>query len=285
MNGIKVEGNGPVGGACEPGAYDDHTAMGGMAACPTGGVYAVPVRYGTPMEVVIGPGLKTGARPPMPANETLPSFDLSRIVGVAFAESMMILDVRTPASHRSFEHLATAGRLCIAPYLGNADRIWADTRLLVEHYEQIAAAGSPESRAWRDFKDLTDWLGATNEELAATIGVGRTTAYTWQREGREPREPTNRRIHQLHAAISALRGRLGREGLEAWLAGGEPTRRKVIMAGDLEQLGADIDAQLFSGTSRPDLSAKRPDRGGLEPIADVQPPRPRRRKPRRVKSA
>jgi hypothetical protein len=87
----------------------------------------------------------------------------------------------------------------------------------------------------------------------------------------------------MHAAISALQGRLGQGGFEVWLSGGSPNRRAVIIAGGLDSLGAEIDAQLFARMSGPDLAAAAADRGGVEQVADANSPQPSRRKPRRAK--
>lgn len=285
MSGIKagIEAASPAAGVGPAPKIHDSTSMGGMASCSTGGVYAVPVNFGTPVEITIGwKGTLKGLRSAM-ASETRPSFDLSKIVGVSIAETLTMVHARTVDPVCLFEYQATADRLCIGSYLGKADRLWVDTRRMVEQYQRSTEMESGGDRAWRNFNDLKIWLSATNEELTEALGIGRTTAYTWHREGREPREPTSRRLHQMHAAISALQGRLGQGGLEVWLSGGSPNRRAAIMAGGLDSLGAEIDAQLFARMSGPDFAATAPDRGGVEPIAVGSSPQPSRRKPRRAK--
>src|ERR1700741_3463482 len=94
MNRIGVNDLGVVAvPPAAPGGRSEHyfTEMGGMASCPTAGIYAVPVRTGTPVEVVIGPGFGPFPHFDLAPQETLPSFNISKLVGISIAETMVIV--------------------------------------------------------------------------------------------------------------------------------------------------------------------------------------------------
>jgi transcriptional regulator with XRE-family HTH domain len=261
------------------------TPLGGMASCPTGAVYNVPVYEQTPIELAIGSGAPMPPRRNLPGQcPTLATFSIDKIIGPSIAEvvEMLVQPYSIPAPWFSIEAQRACRRLSIVPYL-KVVVAWDD--LLERSSEQVAATPQPEApKAWRAFKDLGEWLEAPDEEIASALGIGRTTVYSWQRDNREPRRGTARRIYEFHSVLATLRRRLGDEQLTAWLAGGAPSRRELLLAGDLEAIDAAVDAEVFSGQERqPDLSWVGPDRGGVGPVEGADPPRARRRKPRRAK--
>jgi hypothetical protein len=100
------------------------------------------------------------------------------------------------------------------------------------------------------FKDLVRWLRSTDEEIAAMIGVGRTTAYAWQREGRSPRPRTARALHQAHALAAALVQRLGEQGAIHWLCDADPGRREHFLHGDIDAVQREAHGLLFAPVRR-----------------------------------
>jgi hypothetical protein len=233
---------------------------------------------------MVGTGIEKFPVPTMAWIETRPSFDLHTMIGSAIAETTVLVGGGI-VGYRCLgcEEFEAARRMTVAPYLAKAAEAWEDTLRLVERFEQAPSHDEPGPRAWEAFKEVAALLEATDQEVAEAIRIGRTTVYTWQRDNREPRRGTARRIYELHTALRSLRRRLGDEGLRRWLLHGVPTRREVIMAGDLESVAADIDSVLFADASRPDLSASPPDTGGVEPLPGADRPRPRRRRAKRVK--
>jgi hypothetical protein len=140
-----------------------------------------------------------------------------------------------------------------------------------------------EPAAYRAFKDLGRWLDAEDGQIADMVGIGRTTPYTWKREGREPRAGTAQRIYEHHATMDALQRRLGEEGLRRWLHEGVPTRRDAVLAGGLTDLERDVHEVLFR---RPvdqevDLAAAPEDTTSAVFPAQTAPVRPSGRRPRR----
>jgi hypothetical protein len=123
-------------------------------------------------------------------------------------------------------------------------------------YRAIRERGEPQviapvrPSAYRAFKDLTDWLRADDSAVTSMVGIGRTTPYTWIRDGREPRASTVRRLYEYHATLESLRRRLGPEAVRQWLELGTPSRRSMLLDGELEALGADVHEVLFRPTRR-----------------------------------
>ncbi len=106
-------------------------------------------------------------------------------------------------------------------------------------------AAQDEPPAYRAFKDLSRWLDADDGQIADMVSIGRTTPYTWKREGREPRPATAQRIYEHHATLDALRRRLGGDAFRRWLNEGVSTRRDALLAGDLAGLEQDVHDVLF----------------------------------------
>jgi hypothetical protein len=138
--------------------------------------------------------------------------------------------------------------------------------------------------AYEAFKALGRWLDADDAAIADMVGIGRTTPYTWKREGREPRPATTQRIYEHDATLDALRRRLGVAGFRRWLHEGIPPRRDVLLAGDLERLEDDVHAVLFrrAPTERIDLAAA-PEDSGPADASSGRPLRPSGRRPRRAR--
>jgi hypothetical protein len=147
----------------------------------------------------------------------------------------------------------------------------------------VATEAGGDPPAYAAFKALGRWLDADDAAIADMVGVGRTTPYTWKRDGREPRASTAQRIYEHHATLDALRRRLSILGLRRWLHEGIPPRRDVLLAGNLERLEGDVHAVLFrrAPTERIDLAAAPEDTGPAEPAASDRPLRPSGRRPRR----
>ena len=282
MNDLKISPRIAAEGFANPTCPEvEVTSIGGMATCPTSAIYSVPVRSGTPVEAILGQLPQLPVR--MRYLQTWPSLDLSSILGPTIAETLSACTAPTAIpSCRLIEHQEAVRRLSVATHLSGAIAVWEEAQRTIERLE-VPSRNEPGPRSWEAFKELAVWLGATDGELAGAIGIGRTTVYSWQREGREPRRGTARRLHQLHAALRALRRRLGGDGLDAWLAAGDPSRQKLILGGELGGLGEEIDAQLFATISQPDLAAVPADRGGVDPLPAATPPRPSKRRPRRTK--
>lgn len=138
--------------------------------------------------------------------------------------------------------------------------------------------------AYVAFKTLGRWLDADDAAVADMVGIGRTTAYTWKREGREPRAATAQRIYEHYSTLDSLSRRLGIAGLRRWLYEGIPTRRDVLLAGNLERLESDIHAVLFhrAPAQRIDLAASPEDSAPMEEATSERPLRPSGRRPRRA---
>jgi hypothetical protein len=140
-----------------------------------------------------------------------------------------------------------------------------------------------EPAAYEAFKALGRWLDADDAAIADMVGVGRTTPYTWKRDGREPRAATSQRIYEHHATLDSLRRRLGAGGLRRWLHEGIPPRRETLLAGGLERLDADVHALLFrrEPARRIDLAAAPEDTAPVAATRDERSLRPSGRRPRR----
>lgn len=132
-------------------------------------------------------------------------------------------------------------------------------------------AGAPP--AYRAFKDLARWLDAEDAQVAEMVKIGRTTAYTWNRDGREPRPATAQRIYEHHATLDALGRRLGTDGLRSWLHEGVPPRRDALLNGRLASLESDVHAVLFrqSAERRIDLSAAPEEIGPVVERTEAEP--------------
>jgi hypothetical protein len=147
----------------------------------------------------------------------------------------------------------------------------------------LTAIDEPGPNAYRAFKEIGKWLVAGDEEVADAVGVGRTTPYSWRRDGREPRRGTAQRIYEFHAVLNAVRRQLGQERFSLWLLGGEPSRRDALLAGDLESIATSVDAVLFrSERPRSDLAWRGEDAGPVEDSSKGDAPRASRRRPRRA---
>lgn len=140
-----------------------------------------------------------------------------------------------------------------------------------------------EPAAYRAFKDLVRWLDAEDAQVAEMVGIGRTTPYTWKREGREPRAATSQRIYEHHATLDSLRRKLGGSELRRWLHEGVPTRREALLAGGLQSLEADVHDVLFRRApgDRIDLAAAPEDTAAVAITAAPGAARPSGRRPRR----
>jgi hypothetical protein len=143
------------------------------------------------------------------------------------------------------------------------------------------AASDPP--AYEAFKALGRWLNADDAAIADMVGVGRTTPYTWKRDGREPRAATSQRIYEYHATLDALRRRLGTGALRRWLHEGVTPRRDVLLGGDLEHLEPDVHDVLFrrAPTQRVDLAAAPEDAAPAWAPPGERSLRPSGRRPRR----
>jgi len=130
------------------------------------------------------------------------------------------------------------------------ERVFEATPSVIERARASAADHQrrPESDppAYEAYKALGRWLAAGDAAIADMVGVGRTTPYTWKRDGREPRAATVQRIYEYHATLDSLRRKLGIAGLRRWLHEGVPPRLETLLAGELERLEADVHAELFS---------------------------------------
>lgn len=154
--------------------------------------------------------------------------------------------------------LETLGR---SSYAGSAFTLPA---LPISHYldteapkvvEVNTSEDATSSAAYTTFKDLGNWLEASDEEISEAVGIGRTTVYSWHRDGREPRPRTSQKIYEMHAALSSLVQKLGREGLRNWLFGGKSpsSPRQIFLAGDIDRINEVVYPVLFSGVG-PDSS-------------------------------
>jgi hypothetical protein len=159
---------------------------------------------------------------------------------------------------------------------------WKDLALQIDR--ALTAIRQPGPSAYQACKAIGEWLGAGDEEVADAVGIGRTTPYAWRRDGREPRRGTAQRIYEFHAVLNSVRRELGQEKFALWLFGGDPSRRELLLAGDLESLEASVDTVLFErGRSRPDLSWSPEDTEPIKTPASGEAPRPSRRRPRRAR--
>lgn len=155
---------------------------------------------------------------------------------------------------------------------------------VVRLLEDAPAVAAPP--AYQAFKDLARWLEAEDGEVAKAVGIGRTTPYSWKRDGREPRADTVRRLYEYHATLLALHRRLGESGFRAWTFASRRGHREALLAGNLAAVERDVDTVLFGrATDRlPDLAWAPEQAPEAEPDDDsVQENRLRGRRPRRAR--
>lgn len=208
-----------------------------------------------------------------------------------------ILDSRTPSGISAFGDINVASLRTILDRLGTAapDMVVRDdlgqTVGIVEVKGEAAATQATEAadppKAFTAFKEVASWLDARDEEITQLIGVGRTTPYSWERDGREPRRGSVRKLFETHATLAAIRDRLGEGGLHRWLNSGEPSRRDLILQGDLVRLERDVRQLLFE---RRDTGVDLTWRSDPVPDPEVEPEeqatstaRPSHRKARRAR--
>jgi hypothetical protein len=237
---------------------------------PTGAIYGV---Y-TPQETRV---------------EGLPTIDVEDLVGALRRDPVRHTDV-TPMT---IQLLGVGGRSALdVAYSGGAALLVAEMKVFESTPSSIEqsrgwivpvdpAASDPP--AYEAFKALGRWLNADDAAVADMVGVGRTTPYTWKRDGREPRAATSQRIYEYHATLDALRRRLGIVSLRRWLHEGVTPRRDVLLAGDLERLERDVHEVLFrrAPTRRIDLAAAPEDIAPAGAAPSGRSLRPSGRHPRR----
>ncbi len=220
---------------------------------------------------------------------TVATIDIRKVVGPAMAEAICALGPPVPPAIQSFNAFVNVQRVTSALYTPDIRETRESLPFVIgvraELLEQeIVTRDQPELDAVRAFKRLGEWLSVGDEDIAAAVGIGRTTVYSWQRENREPRRGTAQRLYEYHAVLSALRRRLGPEGLTLWLSAGEPSHRDLLLAGKLESVEGAVDRQLF-GERVPgsDFAWRGNDRGQNVASSDSEPLRPSRRKARRAR--
>lgn len=224
--------------------------------------------------------------------EQLPAIDVDSLIGVLLRDRLVHAEV-TPLHGRLVGSPASwlpdvvaytrGGTLLVAEA-----KVFEPTPSSIEQARDwmlsVAADRPRDPSAYEAFKALGRWLDADDAAIADMVGVGRTTPYTWKRDGREPRAATTRRIYEYDATIDSLRRRLGIIGLRRWLREGIPTRRDTLLAGNLESLERDVHEVLFrrEPAQRIDLAASPQDSAvPAETARRERPLRPSRRRPRR----
>jgi len=257
----------------------------------TAGVYSFLVDQATPIgpagmaKALVDPFFRGAGQ--MVA--TVATIDIRKVVGPAMAEAICALGPPVPPAIQSFNAFVNVQRVTSALYTPDIRETRESLPFFIgaraEALEQeIVARDQSELDAVRTFKKLGEWLSVGDEDIAAAIGIGRTTVYSWQRENREPRRGTAQRLYEYHAVLSALRRRLGPEGLTLWLSAGEPSHRDLLLAGDLESVEVAVDTQLFGGrVAGSDFAWQTNDRGPAVASSDSEPLRPSRRKARRAR--
>lgn len=224
--------------------------------------------------------------------EKLPAIDVENLIGALRRDPVGHTDV-TPMHVRLLGAGSGPGFDVVA-YTGSGKMLVAEMKVFestpstLERARGAAVrvdrrAGDPP--AYEAFKALGRWLNADDAAIAEMVGVGRTTAYTWKRDGREPRAATAQRIYEYHATLDALRRRLGTGGLRRWLHEGVTPRRDVLLAGDLEHLEREVHDVLFrrAPTQRVDLAAAPEDSSPAEVSGSEGSLRPSGRRPRRLR--
>ncbi len=143
----------------------------------------------------------------------------------------------------------------------------------------------PQSRAYRAFTELTAWLGMTQEETAALLGIGRTTPLAWRR-GHEPQPARARRLFQTHALVKTLVRRLGTDEARRWLGRETPSPLELIRSGNVAAADDRAEAVIFDAAVPSRLDAWVDNEAAAptpthNPTAAATPRRVRRRDPRR----
>lgn len=222
--------------------------------------------------------------------EGLPTIDVERLIGALRWDAQD----RTDVTPQSIQALVVGGgsALDVLAYSGRGALLVGEMKVfdstpstIEQSWDWVApvdrAASNPP--AYEAFKALGRWLNADDAAIADMVGIGRTTPYTWKRDGREPRAATAQRIYEYHATVDALRRRLGIGGLRRWLQEGVAPRREVLLAGDLESLEPDVHELLFrrAPTRRVDLAAAPEDTDPAGIAPGGRSLRPSGRRPRR----
>jgi len=255
----------------------------------TGASYGMPVSQPTPSDS-LEPGSWAGFYGGVTDQVTIATIAISRVVGASMAElqdrSICVLaqPVKPLRTYRRMHTLLKAYSLqptvgILVLQLPQPSPLHA---LLERQTEAPISGSTPE--AFRAFKDITEWLRASDEEVAEAIGIGRTTVYAWRREGREPRRGTARRLYELHSVLAALQRRMGSERYELWLNQGASSWRQAVLSGDLSVLEPVIESELFDQPSGQRFDWTPEDRGSLSPAESSTRPRVSGRKAKRVRS-
>jgi hypothetical protein len=121
-----------------------------------------------------------------------------------------------------------------------------------------------QSPTFDAFKDLMRWLDATDQEVADMVGIGRTTPYTWRREGREPRRSTVRLLLQVHSVVAGLVDALGEDAANRLLSIEHPEYRKSLLRGNLQEIQPAIHDLLFKRERRRTKPGSWISEGGLD---------------------
>ncbi len=222
--------------------------------------------------------------------EGLPAIDVANLIGVLERDPVGHTDV-TP-KHMGLLGAAFGSAIDLVAHTpGRASfvvemKVFDPTPSSIEQSRGWAVPVTPELTdppAYEAFKALGRWLNADDAAIADMVGVGRTTPYTWKRDGREPRAATSQRIYEYHATLDALRRSLGIGGLRHWLHEGVTPRREWLLAGDLEHLERDVHTVLFrrAPDQRVDLAAAPEDTAPAAAAPGGLPLRPSGRRPRR----
>ena len=261
----------------------------------TGARYGMPVSQPTPSDS-LEPGPCPGFYGGAVGEATLATISISQVVGVSMAE-LPIRSNYVPVSPskplRTYRRLHTMLKAYLPqPTIGvlvlplHSPPPPPPLRNLLDPYEFETESQIPGSapEAFQAFKDIAEWLRASDEEVAEAIAIGRTTVYAWRREGREPRRGTARRLYQLHSVLAALQRRMGSERYELWLNQGTPSWRQAVLSGDLSVLEPVIESELFGQPSGQRFDWTPEDRGSLEPVASSTRPRVSGRRAKRVRS-
>lgn len=219
--------------------FGDSSPYTGWGSAPTGAAYRVSVVGETAVEPI--PGLDANALAGRLSGEG------TEVTGATLCRD------RSPGIGTG--HVRAAGALLSTGLaLFGSTAIFESTPLTIDAAHstgELVPAIVRDGAAWADpaayraFKDIVQWLDADDGRVADMVGIGRTTPYTWKRDGREPRAATAQSIYEHHATLDALRRRLGEDGLRGWLHEGVPTRREVILAGRVQGLERDIHEVLF----------------------------------------
>lgn len=162
------------------------------------------------------------------------------------ATAVLIESVETAAIKHLFGRF-TLGDTCLQTVSSDFSQVFAEDEAAVVTGEAPEEQRSP---AYDAFKDLGQWLDATDDEVAEMVGIGRTTPYDWKRVGREPRRSTVRLLFQCHAVLSALVKKLGEPQAKEWLLVEDPKRRERLLSGDIAAIQAETRPIIF-GTARP----------------------------------